>query len=262
MKILSPQQNLSKRQTDILILLYRFRFLNRLHIQNLLNHKYRSRILSWLNELTNQNYTKQYYDKTIASSPSVYSLDSKGRKYLKSLKEGNIKQALLDRVWREAKYSSKFREHCLSLADIYISLLAITEKNKSTLHFYTKTDLHGTEHFISPAPDAHFAIEEKKGQIIRYFLEILDDIPPAAHRRRVAQYFKYYASGDWQDNTDKPFPEIIFICPNTRTKGHLFYYIRKKLSGEPEMSFYLTTKELVDSKGLNGETLQKVLEEE
>jgi len=107
-------------------------------------------------------------------------------------------------------------------------------------------------------PDAYFSIEETSGSTKRYFLDIFDDVRPTILRSRVRQYLIYHDKNNWQDHTDKPFPEILLICPTNTLKNHLFYYIQKKLERGPDFNFYLTTRELVKTKGLNKETLQKV----
>jgi hypothetical protein len=255
MKQSTQQLSIKPRQKQILFLLYKFRFLNRKHIQNLLDHQHHRAIQDWLNELTNQKYIKQYYDRSM-QLPAIYSLDNKGRKYLKT--KPSVKPKILDRVWREAKYSPIFQNHCLFIGDIYLSLLSLTKTN-ATLHFFTKTDLYSIAHLIKPSPDAYFAIKGKDNTIKRYFLDIFDDnLPPTALRLRVRKYFNYIASDEWQDNTDKPFPEIILVCPTTRLKNHLFYYIQRKLEEEPSLNFYLTTKEDIIKKGLTRHTLEKI----
>ncbi|MEI6040177.1 MAG: replication-relaxation family protein [Candidatus Berkelbacteria bacterium] len=246
---------LTTKQTEILTLLYRFRFLNRNQIQILLAHKYHSRVLNWLNELTDLKLIIKSYDKSFTTDPAVYSLDKSARKYLKDHTKLNIKP--LSRVWREAKYSSQLQKHCLFLVDIYLSLIEFTQTLNSELHFHSKTDLYGMANLIDPKPDAYLAIENKE-TIKRYFLDIFDDLPPMVLRRRIKQYFKYFESDEWQDNTDKPFPDIILICPNNRIKNHLFYYIQNKISDDSEINFYLSTWDIIRSNGLNRETLERV----
>lgn len=266
MQILPTQFKPSKKQTEILILLYRFRFLNRHQIQTILSHKYRSRVLSWLNELVEQKYITAYYDKKLAALPTVYCLDNEGRKYLKSLDKeieaGNIDPELLNRVWREKKFTKQFREHCLFVADIYINLVDTAKEWKSELQFRTKVDLYNIEGMIKPGPDIYFSLKYPEGEVKRYLLDIFDDIPPVAIRKRVKDYLEYYDSDEWQDNTDKPFPEIIFICPNKRIKGHLYYLILKKRWDGTEPEFYLAIREIVKVKGLNSKVLEKVEERE
>lgn len=247
---------LTPKEEEILTLLYRYRFLTRDHIQSMLGHKHHSRILEWLNTLTEQKYINRFYDKSFTNDPAIYCLDKLGRKYLKSK---NVKLEPLSRVWREAKYSDQFRKHCLFVADIYFSLLAFSKKANSSLHFYTKTDMHGMKHLIEPKPDAYFALKSKNTK--RYFLDVFGDIAPLALRKRVKQYLEYYHSDEWQDHSDKPFPEIILICPSNRLKNHLCYFIKSKLQSQEEPSFYLSTWEAIKSKGIARDTLEKVIDD-
>lgn len=250
---------LKQRQTEILHLLYTYRFLNRTQIQTFLHHKQFNRIIIWLNDLTKQNYIQRQYDQKFApSTPAIYSLGTNGRKYLKQTNDKKIHKAVLDRVWRESKLTESFKARCIFLADTHLSLLSLTGKTKAALHFYTQTDLYGMEYMILENPDAYFSIEEASGSIKRYFLDVFGDVRPAILRGRVRQYIAYHDKNYWQDHTDKPFPEIILICPTTTLKNHLFYYIQKKLESASDLNFYLTTRELVKTKGLNKETLQKV----
>jgi len=92
---------LTPKEQEILTLLYRFRFLNRQHIQAMLEHKHHSRILEWLNSLVEQKYIMKFYDKSFSDDPAVYCLDKLGRSSLKNKKE--IKFEPLIRVWQEKK---------------------------------------------------------------------------------------------------------------------------------------------------------------
>lgn len=245
---------------EVLYLLYRFRFLNRVHIQSLLNHKHHSRITTWMKELTDKGYIKQYYDKRFAGVPAVYSLGVEGRKYIKTHPDAfkNVITNLLDRVWREKSFSLVFREHCLFIVDIYLSLLALTQKTKAKLSFLTQTDIYGTKYLILPNPDAYFAITEAKGSIKRYFLDIFNDIPPKAMRKRLRQYFNYYESSYWQNHTDKSFPIILQIFPNERLKKHIYYYVQQLLNRGLKPQFYLSTREKIKTLGICREAFQKV----
>jgi hypothetical protein len=260
---MSDTNNPTTKQQEILQLLYRFRFLNRPQIQSLLNHKQHSRIIAWLNTLTQNEYLKSYPDKQFAASPTVYSLGNNGRKYLKSNNlDKSIDIKLLNRIWRENSYSPVFREHCLTIADINLSLLKFAAANQSTLNFHTRTDLHRIQNLITPLPDAYFTLKDKSGKVKRYFLEAFGDLPSGALRRRIRQYFDYFESDDWQFHTGKSFPEIILVCHSKKQKGFLYHYIQFRLREQPDMNFYLSTKDQIKSKGICKEVLQKVTEEE
>lgn len=255
---------LTHRQEEILIYLYRFRFLNRSQIQKLLNHKHFNRIIIWLNQLTNNGYIRKYYNPKTITVPSLYSLGSKGRKYLmeKSKAKGStIQPQLLNRVWREHTLSDQFRQHSLFLGDIYLSLIELIKKTKATLHFFTKTDLHGHDYILNPHPDAYIAIKEQNGKMKRYFLDIFDPLPPRMIlRRRIKQYVDYFDDNTWQEATKHPFPQIIIICPDERSKRYLSRFIQKTLEYAEDIEFYLSTWVAIQVKGMNREVLELVKE--
>ncbi len=251
---------LSNKLVEIILLLLKFRFINRIQFQTLLHHKNHSRLLLWLTYLTEHGYINKYYDKTFAGGSAVYSLGTTGRTYLKKHPEvtKGINLLSLDRVWREKNNSLQFRNRWLFLVDVYLSLVGLTTKTMAELHFSTKTDLYGMDYMVLPLPDAYFAIVEKDKTIKRYFLDILPDVRAAILRKRIRQYVYYYDHNYWQDHTNKPFPEIILVFPTVQLKNQLYYAIRKKLELVPDMNFYLTTRDLIKSKGLCREALQKV----
>lgn len=244
----------------ILYYLYRFRFLTRRHLQQFLNQKHFKRVIIWLNQLTISNHIRRYYNPKTITIPAIYSLGLNGRKYLlKQNRFTDINSSLLDRVWREQSLSIQFRERCLILADIYFSLSSLTEKTKAILNFKTKTDLNGLKDLIIPSPDAYFSITETNDSKKRFFLDIFDDWPPRMQlRKRVNQYFTYYNGGYWQRHQSDPFPSIILICPESRSKQYLYKYIKKKMENIPELQFYLTIREKVKAVGLVKEVLEKV----
>jgi len=251
---------MKNRQDEILYYLYRFRFLNRNQIQTLLTHKYYNRIIIWLNELTQTQYIKRYYNPKTVTIPAIYSLGTKARKYLKNNPEFKyVKEKLLDRIWREQTLSEQFKKHCIFIADIYIELIKLTQKSSSKLNFRTKTDLYEIKDLIKPLPDAYFTIEEKDGKVKRYFLDIFDELPARMIlRRRIRKYFDYYEKNIWQEKVAGDFPNIILIAPDQRFKNYLKKQILIMLENEPELNFYLSTWEEIKKQGFTSKTLEKI----
>jgi DNA-binding PadR family transcriptional regulator len=246
----SPPPVTSKHY-DILILLYRFRFLSRTHIQHLLEHKHHSRILTWLTFLTQNSYLTQYYVKDIHSTPSVYALTPLGKNTLKAhWKNTGTKPAAVDRIIAKKMESLEFRSHCLQVANVYLALRDQANQEGSTLHFHTQADLAGMPNLISPCPDAYVAVEKPGEETRRFFLEVFEDLPTRLLRTRVGRYLAYFDSDEWQDNTDKPFPAVVLVCPNSRLRSHLSYYLRGKTDEESSLRFFLVTQDEVREKGL------------
>ncbi|MBW7956072.1 replication-relaxation family protein [Patescibacteria group bacterium] len=243
------------KQLEILLLLYRFRFLNRIHIQKFLNHKTHSRITPWLKDLTDRNIIHRIYSKTFTDihTPAVYYLANKSRHILKD--HELCSDEVLSRVYREQHRSQTFRNHCLLLADLYFHFQTAAQRQNTTCHFYTATDLAGVAYAPQPLPDAYITIKDNK-KIKRYFLDAFSDTAPMfAVRRRIHQYCRYYSGNYWQDHHRKTFPTILLICPSERIKNSLLRFIPHQLVPEGvEISFYLALKEDIQKRGIQSDT--------
>lgn len=251
-----PKRKLKQKKIDILMLLYKFRFLNRIQIQTLLNHKKFNRIIIWLNELAKDKYIIREYKRTIDAKPAVYFLGTSGREEL--IGKENINQSLLKRVYQEKRASLIFKNHCIIIADIYISLVQLAKEHNAQLKFFTKTDLTDIKYLILPHPDAYFSIEQKE-ITKRYFLEVFDEYPSGKWLyKRVQQYFYYYSQNFWQDRNTNPFPEIIFVYHDPDTKKDLERMIKRRLEDEENISFSLISWEQIRLNGLRKDTLYKI----
>jgi hypothetical protein len=69
---------ITKKQQEILRLLYTYRYLNRIQIQALLHHKNRRRINEWLSDLQDKHYVEWIYstDFEQKTKPAMYYLGS------------------------------------------------------------------------------------------------------------------------------------------------------------------------------------------
>lgn len=255
---MNTRSELKKSQLTILRLLYRFRFLNRSQIQIILNHKSHYRILTWLNNLVEQKYINKDFTRKFGALPSIYWLATKASKAL--AKSTDLTTHDLKIIYKEKNRSVSFRDNCLLVADIFISLTKLTQTVGSKLHFYTRTELWGTKGMILPVPDIYFAIEEPDGRIKRYFLDIFSTNDPRMwYRKRIKQYLEYYDEGYWQKSTDRSFPEIILVCGDEVMKRYAEKNIKKLLDDEgSDLQFYLTTILKIQILGLNQESISKV----
>ncbi len=87
---------LTKKQQEILRLLYSFRFLNRIQIQAFLCHKDPKTINLWLRDLRAKGYVEWIYSTHFAekTKPAIYYLGLNGVRHLRTLtrksKDGDI----------------------------------------------------------------------------------------------------------------------------------------------------------------------------
>lgn len=243
------------REKEIIDNLLRFRYLDRPQIQIILNHKYREKVIRWLNNLTNKNYIFRIYSKEFAGKPSEYCLDKKCIAYLR---EKEVEERIIKRIYAEKTRSQTFRDRSIFIASIYLSLLALTKKSKATLNFYTQADLDRIEHLPGNLPHVYFSIKGLNKRTKRYFIEIFDPQPPRMWlRERLKEYIEYFESSEWQDSTETKFPEIILAAPDEIVEKYLRRQIRKQIE-DKEISFYLSTRNEIRYQGLNSEVLHKV----
>jgi hypothetical protein len=245
------------KQLEILLLLYKFRFLNTHQIQKLLNHKNPQRIQSWLKQLYDNNYLGRIYTKTFSENtkPAIYYLTPKARTILKNQKRCEL--YVLNLIYREKGRSENFINQCLFIGDLHLFFHSQNDP-KDELKFFTRNQLIGYDYFPQPLPDAYMAIKNPKS-IKRYFIVLLDEKAPRyALRNRIKKYIEYgdYESSQWAENTNNaPFPSFLVICPNEPIKRN----INKFITGEyPSKSFYLTTRDAIKNYDKNNDIWQKV----
>ncbi|PIP30328.1 hypothetical protein COZ22_02660 [bacterium (Candidatus Howlettbacteria) CG_4_10_14_3_um_filter_37_10] len=118
--------HITKKQQEILILLYRFRFLNRIQIQAFLKHKNKKTINVWLNDLREKEYVERIYSNTFGENtkPAIYYLSLNGIRFLKTT---DIEPEALKKFYYERIRTETFIERSILLGDIYLELLRITE---------------------------------------------------------------------------------------------------------------------------------------
>lgn len=232
---------ITPKQLEILKLIYRYRFLNRIQIQTFLNHKNKKNTNTWLKDLTDKQILGRHYTNTIKENtkPAIYYLIAKSKPFL--ITDPDINQDVLKRLYRDKKSSQKLINHSVLLADYYFHQLILL--NGRTMQFLTKTDLAGRNSLPHVLPDAYISIQYQK-EVNRCFLEIIDEgTPRFMIRAKIQMYIEYCASNSWEASTGHPIPDILLLCPNNTIKDFLHKHIARVLEQEPdiEIEFYLST---------------------
>ncbi|MEX0616730.1 MAG: replication-relaxation family protein [Candidatus Woykebacteria bacterium] len=247
---------ITSKQLEILLLLYKFRFLNRQQIQTMLNHKTFNRVNEWLADLTEKELISRTYSKKVGENvkPAVYFLNSKSRHILKDNSEVVEKQ--LTRIYGEKNRSPYFREKSMFLADIFLNLKGQTD---GELHFLTKSNLEAHKYLYKPLPDAYI-VSTTKEQTKRYFLEIVSEqLPRFVIRKHIEYLFKYSTSGKWEQYSKHPFPTFLMVCPTYPTKAFIAKFIKSQRDSETRnLLFYLGSVDQIKSRGIEPSTWQKV----
>ena len=240
---------ITKKQKEIIFLLYKFRFLHTRHIQNFLGHINPNRTLAWLKDLIEKGYVRRHYERKSFqdnTKPAMYYLGPASRHILK--KEKALELEDLEYIYQEHRRGEKFINHSLFLANVYLYLVSQKSHNEE-LMFFTKTELKRYKYFPDPMSDAFIAIKGEESTR-RYFLDFFDDFTPSfALRQRVRTYLEYAEKSDWDENTDStPLPSILFICPNESAKKHVSLYAKSLLekSYDDKIALFLTTKKRIE----------------
>lgn len=217
---------ITSKQQAILKLLYKYRFLNRIQVQKLLNHKDKRRIISWLKDLREKEYIDWHYDATnftAKSQPAIYYLSLNGIRYLRSLNLYPTQE--LRKRYKEPTRTKVFIDQCLLVVD---SCLTIQSKSSDAQQY---TCVLPAE-YVDPASEYHY-LDELKPHLLfskhqgktatNYLLEdISASLPRYQLRKRLKDYVEYLTNG-WSE-ANGSIPVALFICP---TVADLLYVKRR-----------------------------------
>lgn len=245
---------ITEKQKEIILLLFRFRFLNRPQIQTLLNNKDHRNINTWLKDLAEMNYIRRTYEEIQVKNrqPALYCLSANGIEYLRSSGKNNI---LLKKLYQEKRRSVSFIEKSIFIADIYLKLLAIGSLQNRSFKFYSQSDFPNDGIIRDLLPD--FAYVYKTDNTLQHFVgEVFkENMKTYQILGRVKKYLEFFE--DDGDGTN-----IIFICPESRSLFEVEKYIRRVSRNNDGLSvnIYATTKKQIEGTGMEIELFKKATE--
>ena len=253
---------ITNKQQEILTLLYQFRFLNRLQIQALLKHKDYKTINLWLKDLKEKEYIGRIYSNKVPDSmkPAIYYLALNGIRHLKTI---GYQQKELKPLYSEKDRSDNFIAKHILIADIWLDL---QNKSNDKIKYAaaTASDMADPDykyHFLAElGPDLVF-VKETKSVKSYYLLEIFEPtLPLYSVRKKIRNYFDFYFSNGWEDNTGQDFPTLLFVCP---TLSMLIYAKRfaKKLLAEYDdidMKIRFAEQDKIRIAGVTGDIWEEI----
>ena len=259
-----PARNLhtlTPKQQTILHLLYRYRFLDRSHIQHFLNHKDHKTVIQWLNNLTKTQFIHRSYSSNFPDNtkPAVYNLATKGIAWLKTQPSYDIQT--LHKLYREHERSATFIASSLLLATLELKL---REQPADAIQqtMLIKSDypaLSQANQLSQLAPSAFIAKTE--ATITKYyFLELLPESPSTRIRKRLKQYLAFYESNEWESATSLAFPTILLACASLpdliETKRFLRHLLVER--DATTLEILTTTQAELKTAGLTGEIWEEI----
>ena len=236
---------LTRKQKEILELIYKYRFLNRIQIQAFLKHKDYKTINLWLKDLRAKHYLEWIYSTnfTEKTKPAIYYLGINGIRYFKN--SDSYPTDELRKRYREPSRSQTYIDRCLLLVDCCLTL-STTRDDYNWYFFETEADYQKDSyyHFLMDNesgihPHLCFSKDIYEGGASEptiehsYLLEIFDaTLPRYRIKKRLSNYVNYLdqEEDDWEESSeDDNLPIILMVCPRTtdliyakrRTRGLL-----------------------------------------
>jgi hypothetical protein len=252
---------ITSKQESIISLIFRFRFLDRTQIQKFLKHKDYKTINEWLKDLTEKEYISRIYDTRHASNtkPAIYYSAKNGIAYIKSQNGGNTK--IVQKLYREKNQTKIFINACQLVADIYLDLSNRKDK-RASFKISVKSDYpaHPLGDMIMEISPHAFIEQTADNQTKQYFLETFINLPAEILRMRIKKYLSYYQASDWEAETNKPFPTILFICPDDKISAYVQHYTQTKIAmlDEPDLNIHITENDKVREFGITGDIWTRI----
>lgn len=255
--------NITKKQQDILKLLYTYRYLDRKQIQLAMNHTDKRRVISWLKDMREKDYVQWIYstDFVEKTKPAIYYLGINGIRYLKALDQYPIEE--LRKRYRDASRSRTFIDRSMLVAECCLSLRTtnMSDVSKASFEYIPETV------YIDPDHEYHFLAEHdvlrpnlcivkrnKRGAVTaNYLLEIFDSsLPRYRMRYRLKKYVTYLEDGEWEGDDDDLAPIILLVCPSVTDLIYAKRSTKKLIEDTYEDNIHIrfTTTELLRREGI------------
>lgn len=241
---------ITRKQKEILLHLYRFRFLNRTQIQILLNHKNPNRTNSWLKNLVDNKYIGRIKDESkFPSTPLIYYLLKGSIPYLKTVP--TCEKKYLVKIYKEGNRTEYYRKLSLFIADTYIYLMQ-KYKNIKDFIFYTQSNYSPKS--VTKEIFPSFVYQKGKDKAFLIVEIFRNTTPYGAIRARLEEYF----SNNYLVKNIKMF-KLLFVCANDKQKKLVSDCTVKIMNDESlEFGVYLATLDKVKSEGFEGKIWSKV----
>lgn len=260
---------LNGKQSEIVDLVYKYRFINRHQIQRALHHKGPRRINSWLKQLTEWEVLGRIYSNKLLENtkPAIYYLSYKGISIIKDKKKFTVNE--VKKFYEDKNRSQTFIDHCIFICQLLLSIKSY-DNDVRRYNIFSK-ELLIRNHFLAELkPDGYIKFYRKKTKRSKEFnlykTFILDAIDPGvpryAIRFRIKQYIDYHQEESWKEYVNE-FPTILFILPTPQKQRQFAKYIKEQLTEglfTQGMLFLLTTYEKSMKDGLTEGIWQEVRE--
>lgn len=238
---------ISSRKRDILLLLYRFRFLHSKQLQFLLSQKAHSRMRIWLTELKELGFIGSMYIPTTIQGrlPTIYYLEKNGLSCIRSIETNRSFTRML---WRDNIPRFSLLQHSLAAADLSIAIAKHCKETKIFYSLHTKAELSTITNHPFIQPDLFLKLTQKA-----YFLE-LDRETESEYKIgiKIKNYLRFYSGNSWHNFQKSLYPGIIFVSLSPHRQMILQELCEQilKQEGCPPVVIKFTTMNQIEKQGL------------
>lgn len=227
--------NITEKQKEIILLLYRFRFLNRAHIQKLLNHKNPIRTNQWLKDLVTKKYIDRIYSTKFGENtqPAKYYITKGGIRYLKTIP--TVETKYLKKLYTESTKKEPFINRCFLVAEVFIK----NRNNPLLKEFYTQSDYpaDGPSHDL--APSFGFMIKHGK-QTKDYICQVFETgKPPYVTEGIINKYIGFISE------QEEGSIGVILISPTDKLSRYIWKFVQEQAEDQDiQVTTYSGIREL------------------
>ena len=242
---------LTNQQHDILLHLLRFRFLDRSHLQRLLNLTDYKNLNKLLQQLTEYDCIGKI---TRIKTPTVYHLAANGIRELKA--HPKVNEQTLKKLARESDRSDAFVQRCLLLASLNLDLRTkVTRTIKYGMYLPNDYPALPLAQELTELEPHAFVIREKAGWIEQSFVEVLGDLPAKHLRTQLKRYVTAFDEQAWQAATNMPFPVLLLIAPTPEVQKTVSRLIKQLTNdlGDSKPTIRMTTHDKACTSGITGD---------
>jgi hypothetical protein len=234
--------HITNKQQEILKLLYRHRFLNRIQIQAFLRHKDKGLSSKWLKDLKEKQYIEWIYSTDFAekTKPAIYYLSLNGVRFFRQLDEYPPEE--LRKRYTESSRKQPFIDRCLLLADCCNNMEARSADSSSVTYSYATeadyADPDNTYYFLNDSefvrPQLCYFKEQDTEDgfaATSYLVEIFDATTPRYMvKKKLKGYVEFLDSDEWEQGAgDSELPIVHIACPSIAELAYAKRYTRKLL---------------------------------
>jgi len=253
------RKSLTKAQLNILIALYKFRFVSVDLTVEWMGLKTRTHSFNRLKSLEQQGYIARRYTNQdrIDRKPAVYFALNGAINILKQRTE--LDKTALNTMYKDKLAGKLFIDRCLLTFAVFNRFKA--GYGNKALDFFSKREMSRYDFFPKPLPDAYITIahkgkhdKSKPKADTQYFLELFDLASPFfVHRRVLNKHMSFYDSGEWEEQMETDYPSLLLVCETTQLQKRIQKLsCRLQDSEGAYMSIYTTsTKALLTAGSAN-----------